>query len=71
MRIDAHQHFWQYDPAEYAWISDGMTGLKRDFLPPDLKPLLDAAGFSCCVAVQARQRLEATRWLLDLARQYD
>src|SRR6185295_7986909 len=19
-RIDAHQHFWRYDPAEYAWI---------------------------------------------------
>jgi L-fuconolactonase len=71
MRIDAHQHFWQYDPAEYAWISDGMTGLKRDFLPPDLKPLLDAAGLSGCVAVQARQSLEETRWLLDLARRYD
>ncbi len=71
MRIDAHQHFWQYDPAEYAWISGGMTGLKRDFLPPDLKPLLDAAGFSGCVAVQARQSLEETRWLLDLARRYD
>ena len=71
MRIDAHQHFWNYDPAEYGWISDEMPDLKSDRLPPDLKPLLDAAGFSGCVAVQARQTLEETRFLLDLARQYD
>ncbi len=22
MRIDAHQHFWQYTEAEYGWIDD-------------------------------------------------
>lgn len=71
MRIDAHQHFWKYDPFEYAWIADGMAALKRDFLPPHLKPLLDAAGFSGCVAVQARQSPDETRWLLELAREFD
>jgi L-fucono-1,5-lactonase len=66
-RVDAHQHFWKYDPVEYGWITDALAGLKRDFLPADLKPLLEAHGFDGCVAVQARQSLEETRWLLELA----
>jgi L-fuconolactonase len=44
-----------------------MASLKRDFLPEDLRPLLSAAGFDGSVAVQARQSLEETRWLLELA----
>jgi L-fuconolactonase len=71
MRIDAHQHFWHYDPEEYVWLNDDMAALRRDFLPGDLKPLLDAAGFGGCVAVQARQTLEETRFLLDLADRND
>jgi L-fuconolactonase len=67
MRIDAHQHFWAYDPCEYAWIDDSMASLRRDFLPADLKPELEASGLRGCVAVQARQSLEETRWLLELA----
>jgi L-fuconolactonase len=69
MRIDAHQHFWRYDPAEYSWIDASMSAIRRDFLPADLKPELDAAGFHGSVAVQARQSLEETRWLLELAAQ--
>lgn len=67
MTIDAHQHFWRYDPAEYGWIDESMSALRRDFLPGDLEPLLRSAGFDACVAVQARQTLEETRWLLELA----
>ena len=67
MDIDTHQHFWQYNPAEYAWISAAMPGLKRDLLPPDLKPLLDANSIGGTVAVQARQSLAETEWLLALA----
>jgi L-fuconolactonase len=66
-RIDAHQHFWHYDPVQYEWIDGTMAALQRDFLPPDLEPELRAAGFDACVAVQARQTLEETRWLLELA----
>src|SRR5437667_4070401 len=67
MRIDAHQHFWRYNADEYGWIDDSMAGLRRDFLPADLKRELEAAGFDGAVAVQARQTLEETRWLLELA----
>jgi L-fuconolactonase len=67
MRIDAHQHFWRYDAAEYGWIDDSMAALRRDFLPTDAAREMAAAGFDACVAVQARQTLEETRWLLALA----
>jgi len=67
MHIDAHQHFWIYERREYDWIDDSMAALRRDFLPADLKPELERNGFQGCVAVQARQTLEETRWLLELA----
>jgi L-fuconolactonase len=67
VRIDAHQHFWQYEPSEYGWIDDSMAALRRDFLPADSAREMAQAGFDACVAVQARQTLEETRWLLALA----
>jgi len=67
MRIDAHQHFWIYNPDEYGWIDDSMRSLRCDFLPDDLRPELERNQFDGSIAVQARQTLEETRWLLDLA----
>jgi L-fuconolactonase len=67
MHIDAHQHFWVYDPGEYDWIDDSMSALRRNFLPDELKSELDQSGFQGCVAVQVRQTIEETRWLLKLA----
>jgi L-fuconolactonase len=70
MRIDAHQHFWRYDPAEYEWIDESMTPLRRDFLPDDLQREMRGAGVDQSIAVQARQSLQETRWLLALADQH-
>jgi L-fuconolactonase len=67
MVIDAHQHFWIYSRGEYGWIDDSMAALRRDFLPNHLQPELESNGFHGSVAVQARQSLEETRWLLELA----
>lgn len=67
MRIDAHQHFWTYKPNEYEWIDDSMPTLRRDFVPDDLRPELERAGFAGSIAVQACHSLEETRWLLRLA----
>lgn len=61
--IDSHQHFWKYAPEEYDWIAPEMGVLRRDFLPGDLR----AEGADRSIAVQARQTLEETRWLLELA----
>jgi len=71
MNIDSHQHFWKYDRAQHVWMTDAMDVLRRDYLPGDLEPLLQAAGFEGTVAVQARQMVEETEWLLGLAKQYD
>jgi L-fuconolactonase len=70
-KIDAHQHFWRYNPAEHVWMTDALAALRRDFLPPDLEPLLESLRFDGCVLVQVRQNLEETRWLLELANQYE
>ncbi len=70
MRIDAHQHFWIFDPARYGWIGPDMAVLRRDFLPEDLEAPLAAAAFDACLAVQARPDEEETAWLLALAARY-
>jgi L-fuconolactonase len=67
MRLDSHQHFWRYDAREYGWIGDDMAALRRDHLPPELARLQRAAGFDGSVAVQARESLAETEFLLDLA----
>ncbi len=67
MRIDAHQHFWIYTPEGYGWIDDSMRVIRRNFLPEDLAKELEQNRFDGSVAVQARQTLEETRWLLSLA----
>ena len=67
--VDAHLHLWQYDPVEYAWIDGTMSPLRRDFLPADAQDVMRRAGVDACIAVQARQTLEETRWLLELADQ--
>jgi L-fuconolactonase len=67
MRVDAHQHFWRYSDEEFGWINDAMAAIRRDFLPIDLMPLLDEVGIDATVAVQARQTLAETEWLLELA----
>ncbi|MEI6635840.1 MAG: amidohydrolase family protein [Planctomycetota bacterium] len=67
MRIDSHQHFWNYSAAEYPWIGPGMERLARDYLPEDLAPLLAAEGIHGSVAVQARQSVAESHWLLKLA----
>lgn len=70
MRIDAHQHFWRYDPARDTWITDEMSVLKRDFLPDDLIRELDANGMDASIAVQADQSEQETRFLLQLAEKH-
>src|SRR4029450_6019587 len=67
MIVDAHQHFWRYDPREYDWIDDRMAGLRRDFMPADLTPHMAQAGVDATIAVQTRQTIEETEWLLHLA----
>ena len=67
MNIDSHQHFWIFDPERDSWITPEMAVIRRNFLPADLKPLLDANNIDGCVAVQADQSDAETTFLLQLA----
>ena len=71
MRLDAHQHFWHYHPQQHVWMTDQMAVLRRDYLPTELAPLLQSLQFDGTIAVQARQMLEETEWLLQLSEQHD
>lgn len=71
MKIDSHQHFWEYDPVRDEWIDDSMEILKQDFMPQDLDPLLFDAGFDGCITVQADQSERETNFLLGLADKHD
>jgi L-fuconolactonase len=70
-RIDAHQHFWKFDPVRDNWITDEMQTIRKDFLPADLEPLLKANNFDGCVAVQADQSDRETEFLLALSEKHD
>ncbi len=69
-KIDTHQHFWNYDPVEYDWINDNMHAIRRNFLPEDLEKQIAECGVTGVVSVQARQTLEETQWLLELANRH-
>jgi L-fuconolactonase len=67
IRIDAHHHLWTYQPDEFSWIDGAMDALRRDFTAHDLSIEMDSASIHAAVAVQARQTLEETHWLLKQA----
>lgn len=70
-RIDAHQHFWRVARGDYHWMSPDQKVLYRDYLPQDLKPVLQHVGIHRTVLVQAAQTAQETRFMLDLARATD
>jgi L-fuconolactonase len=71
MTIDAHQHFWNYDPVKDSWITDEMGVLRNNFGPHDLKPILDSNNITGSVLVQADQSENETNFLLTLAEEHD
>jgi L-fuconolactonase len=65
--IDAHHHLWKYSPDQYPWMLEGMERIRKDFLVPQLQTVTQMAGVTGTIAVQARQTVEETKWLLKLA----
>lgn len=70
--IDTHLHFW--DLATYKGHDDWLQGtpsINRNFLPPDLKPHMDACGVDQAVIVEAARNSHALNlWWLELAARY-
>ncbi len=68
VRLDAHQHFWHFDPIRDSWITEpDMSNIRRNFMPDDLLPILQKNNFDGCIAVQADQSEAETKFLLELA----
>ena len=70
-RIDAHQHFWRYEPVRQGWITPDMAAIRRDALPGELAAALKAQRMDGCVAVQAESTEQETEFLLSLAHEHD
>ena len=70
MIIDTHVHFWRYTPEDFGWIGDDMAGIRRDFQPAALQRQLTQHGVDGAIAVQARQSVEETDWLCELAHEH-
>ena len=71
MRIDAHQHFWEYQPVKHAWINDEMSLIRKNFLPEDLFPILKKHKIDGSIVVQADESIEETMFLLSLSEKFD
>jgi L-fuconolactonase len=73
-RTDSHQHFWRPSRGDYTWLRadvPALAPLVRDFLPPDLKPLMRSSGVTQTVLVQAADAVAETEFLLDLAAHHE
>ena len=64
--LDSHHHLWAYDPQQYPWIPLG-SPLEQSYGLNDLVDHSGGTGLVGSIAVQARQTLEETEWLLGLA----
>jgi len=67
MKIDSHHHLWAINDTDYVWMSEAHAVIRRDFLSADLDAVLGESGIDGCVAVQARQMVEETDFLLGVA----
>lgn len=70
-RLDAHQHFWKFDPVRDSWITEDMAVIRRDFGPEDLQPVLQQHGFDGCVLVQSAEPEHENDYLLEQAAKHD
>ena len=70
LKIDAHQHFWQYNPVRDGWINNDMAILQEDFLPEHLQPILEHYDFQGTVVVQSNQSPEENRFQLENAEKH-
>jgi len=67
LRIDAHQHFWKFDPFRDEWITNEMAAIRKDFFPDNFKPLLQQNHFDGSVLVQCDQSETENEFLIKNA----
>lgn len=69
--IDAHQHFWNYNTADFAWITADMAAIRKDFLPAELQSVYNDNNVAGCVTVQVNQEEKENETFLQYAGEND
>ena len=69
--IDSHHHFWDLKKFNYDWMPPEDGVLRKNYLPEDIRPILQKNGIDQTVLVQAHESLEEAKWFLGLAEQND
>jgi L-fuconolactonase len=67
MIIDAHQHFWDPARGDYGWLTPDLP-IHRIYGPADLEPLMQEAGVTGSILVQAAPTTAETDYMLGIAR---
>jgi L-fuconolactonase len=66
--VDAHHHLWRYVFEEYSWMGTNEDILRRDFTITEYLAVAQQSSVSAAIAVQSRQMIEDTDFLVDLAK---
>ena len=64
---DTHIHIWDFDKAEYEWLNNDTSILKRNYAIEEMDAERLAAGITAGVLVQAANNVEDTDWMLAVA----
>ncbi|MEY2917672.1 MAG: hypothetical protein RIS73_1386 [Bacteroidota bacterium] len=65
--IDTHIHVWNFDKAEYDWLKNDTSILKRTYHIEEIETERNALGITGGVLVQATNNTEDTDWMLEVA----
>lgn len=69
--IDTHQHLWDLDRVEYAWLTPEFGVLYRTYTAAELEPQLAPAGVTYTVMVQSANNYEDTEFMFEQVEAHD
>jgi L-fuconolactonase len=65
--VDTHIHVWNFAKAEYEWLKNDTSILKRTYNIEEIEAERIAVGITDGVLVQSSNTLEDTNWMLEVA----
>ena len=65
--IDTHIHVWNFEKAEYDWLKNDTSVLKRTYHIEEIETERKAVGITGGVLVQASNNVQDTDWMLEVA----
>ena len=66
--IDTHIHCWNFAKAEYQWLMNDTSVLKRTYNIDEIEEERRLTGVTGGILVQSANNFEDTEWMLDVAR---